>query len=144
MDGGKLYTRDDVERIARECVENVDPRAWEASGAQEVLDQHLMVLGVKSGEIQNNGSPKQIESLVEDGPFGGMEDIMAVLNRERRFREASGRPPSKVEKWVSRIEQDQATLSDAEADVSRATYYKIRNEVGGDRPYNGSRGQQDG
>lgn len=63
---------------------------------------------------------------------GYCEDVFGCSEEELEllldWRDNVGRP-NLMEQWVARIEGGEATLDDAREDVSRPTFYKIRDAI---------------
>lgn len=82
-----------------------------------------------------------VEQLIQEYEWIESADDVWELAQQREELRNSGR--SKVESWVELISEGDGTLEQAEQDVSKPTYYKIRKRVDSDRPYRGSGSGED-
>jgi len=103
------------------------------------LERELSIQESDNGRQSKSGEsrelPTEAEELLDEM---GDEQIVRALNRERALSTSSNGRPSKVDEWVERITNGEAELEDIDvgtvsdgADMSRKTFYKLRDRVEG-------------
>jgi len=147
MEYDPAYTEDDVRMIVDEALKLVDRNTHEFDWRQfkdlkEVQFDNQMGIwlndfrtGVSSEGGESRELPTEAEELLDEM---GDEEIVRALNRERALSTSSNGRPSKVDEWVERITNGEAELEDIDvgtvsdgADMSRKTFYKLRDRVEG-------------
>lgn len=142
------YTEEDVKKIVNEVLKLVDSddrsfdlEGWKEHGTVDLESQLGVLLNEhRTGDgVPSSGSGELNDLLAEYDCVDDVGDVRELVRREDDFR--SNTPTSKVEKWTERAEladDVDGVLAEAEQAVSKPTYYKIRDAVGSDRPYQSS------